>query len=330
MVTPKIFYEDLLDGFELRERIDKELEFEQDYLNHVRKLLAVAQVDADVDADYSRPFSFSGGKVSPEVVLSALLDQVQDCVGIKRPVHCGLWPSGELGARTRRHGDTAIILVDVGLWFYLRFACQQVTLALEAITARPEQWGPDDASKDPGGLLRDYLHRYISGESNLRDSTRLTLLAGPRETLRRDLNRAALLYVVAHEYSHAISSDAELKTVVWSERNELASQAVENNADQLAANVLGATTFTSGPLAAVLGPVLTLCLQAFALRTQQANGLDPVNWTHLAPEIRAEIVQSMLITKHPMHEAVAIRFREWLWARLQYEELWGQGMEKAT
>lgn len=328
MLTPNNFYADLLDGFYLRERIDKELEFEQDYLKHVRELLA--STHADVDADYSRPFSFGGGKTSPEIVLSTLLDHVQDCVGIKRPVHCGLWPSGELGARTRRQGDATVILVDVGLWFYLRFACQQVALALETITARPEPWGADDASKDPGDSLRDYLHRYVSGESNLRDATRLTVLAGPRETLRRDLNSAALLYVVAHEYSHAISSNAELKTVTWSERNELASQRLENDADQLAANVLGVTMLTSGPLAAVLGPVLTLYLQGFALRTEQANGRDPVNWTHLAPEIRVATMQQMMTMKHPMHERVATRFQEWLWARLQYNEIFAQASEKAT
>jgi hypothetical protein len=179
-------------------------------------------------------------------------------------------------------------------------------------------------------VLRQYLDRYITGGSTLRENTNLHVMVGARESFRRDLNTSALAYIIGHEFSHAISSDEALSTVVWSEEGELKSQALEQSADSLAARVLSKEPFVRNPLAAVMGPMLVLHLQGFALRTQQDQGLDPENWTHLLPELRSAMMQEALGQRNPTLSATAERFRQWLWAAFDYDALFKRAVGKAT
>jgi hypothetical protein len=327
----KLEYNDHLDAFGLRSVLLRELALEDDYQKHVRKVLK-GVTHRDRTADYESPLAFCGGATAAETALDKVSQMVRTAAQRAnlppRQVFCGLWPSGTFQARSILGSHGGLIQFDVGLWFYLRFACQQVVRSLAAITGSERLWGPDPPAENSGRILHGYLDDYIRDGGFLRERTRLFVMRGPREAFRRDLNFLSISYVIAHEYGHIVADEPGACSPVastWSEESETTSQRREYEADMCAFRILHEPQFSTNRLAAAMAPVLVLLVHAFALRTQATVGRTMPNWTHLAPEVRAYFALLQMAPENSPTHTASERFRQWLWKALDLEALFRTG-----
>jgi len=316
-------YDELIEAFDMRLRLEQELALEDDYQSRVQATLLNAGLN-ELHDQYDLPLAFSGGGVAGQLVLSGIADNLvagsSEGTGAA-PFFAGFWPSGDFGTTTMRVDEGAVVVVDMGLWFAVRFACQQVARQLTTITGATNPWGPD-ADDKAGEELREWLDRYVSDGVGLRDGTHLYLMRGPREDFRRELNLAAIYYVIAHESGHVVHAIPLPASAGWSEQAEVKSQWAESQADKVAFGALTRPPCSLSPLSAVMGPMLVLTIQGFALRRRIAAGDQPMHWTHWAPELRAFAAQAFLTEVNPALKPYAQAFQQWLWACLNYEQLW--------
>jgi hypothetical protein len=346
-------YEDYIDGFGLRSALDKELQFEDDYYDH---LVAILNEARHPTGGYTGAFSFTGGGGAAQETLRRIAEHLSSnaaIVGLPSvPLYCGLIPAGDFDVTTEEYDSGSVVRFDIALWFFLRLAAQQITEVLGSFSGEKE-WGADiDHPTEVGALLRDRLNNYISLGHPLRYKTQLRVMHGPREKFRRDLNLASVAWFVGHEYGHAILGGNEWKPTrgsiaeraliwdiqgvrkgsdleqIWTEQAEILSQGIEYQADACGCALIQIPSFRSHPLALAIAPMLGLTLQAFEFHAGRlARKRKGQAWTHATPELRAYLSTEIMARTSSRVAAVrttADNIREWLWDSLQIDRLFAE------
>lgn len=318
-------YEEYLDVFGLRAALQRELELEDDYQEHVQGILRRADREY-LASRYRGSTAFCGGGTAAEAVLRQLADSMPGAalsVGLPgRRIYCGLVPAGDFSVTTKKVPAGGIVLFDVALWFFLRLASQAVASALGAVTGSSE-WGPDNQGGVPPGLrLRERLDGYLRFGEPLRQDTWIQVMQGPRDDFRRALNLAALAWILGHEYGHLLQPDQAPPPECPDSRSaELGSSVNELAADRCADRLVRSSAIGVDPLAAASASTVVLAIQAFALRTNHALGRREPCRANDVPEIRTtmslEAIGAAAETRKS-YEA-ATRLRKWLWTELGTE-----------
>jgi hypothetical protein len=333
-------YHDYLDAFDLRTQLERELNLEDEYSNVVARILGDAGL-RDLTARYSHPMSFSGGSDAPAVVFAAITDgffvSPAEKFGMPvRPYFCGLVPSGRLSALTKLTSSGGLTFFDMGLWFYIRFACQQVALELFRLTGQ-EKWGTEGDRAGSIASLVDGLTRYASGVDTLRTNTHVFVINGRREAFRRALTLTCIAWVMAHEYAHmGIAAQPDLypggHQEQWSEQTEMSKFRLELEADQRASRLVAAALpeMPDGALLVELAGILVLFLQALVQHTEVIAGVDAPTWTHPAPELRAEgCAEGRGLDPDPERDAVARTFLNELEVDFHLQDLMRADLESS-
>ena len=340
-------YEVHLDRLGLRRRLEQELALEDDYAAHVHSLVGEAGLEDQRDF-YQGPEACYGGGSAAQLILRRLASdmpvQAQQVKAVSIPskdqqyevkaftipareIFCGLVPNGDLGVVTEPHPSGGVIYFDVSLWFFLRFASQQVASALASITDDPF-WGADNNEPNPGVVLGDYLDGYVRRGRPLRGDTRLRVMRGQRELFRRDLNRACVAWTIAHEYGLLVAAATEPETKYVSppggnEEAEVLNEWKENQADLCACSIVQPSILLAMPLACMMAPTLVLSMQAFILKTSHKEGIFGQLSPHLDPEIRACAAAHIAFPGYVESiQKQGERFRVWLWDALGTEQMY--------
>jgi hypothetical protein len=329
------FYDDAVDSvYDGREALVDFARQELDYREFIKRTYREAGHRNQVKLiDKTAGFAF--GSPNPRSDLAFIGSEVEHGARLAGldvpPAVVGAWPEYGLNARVVSTGDGALILLNVGTPPLLRVAAAFSTYAIGSITG-DETWGHDSANTD---FLVDQFQRLTVANLDrvdVRRTSPVVALLGPREGLRRALLLGGLLYLVAHEYGHVAQGHRSLAAPTaalvaraimepTSESHVLRSQREELEADGWALSILdalekeGRERRGDGQALNVIhmGMVMVLGLQSASWWRSLVSGSEEYGWTHPPPDVRLGV-----LPEFELHapSSVTQRFAEWLWDTL--------------
>ena len=339
----------------MEERFETEMRLEDEYHAIVRSIIHDANADAEL-AFYEGPEAFTGGAKAGWDLLHMIASQVQQAAintGLPGlPLMVGIWPDPQMNARSVEIDGGVLAYINTGLLVMLRMACQYVVSSLQAIDGA-EHWGPDAESQEK--LSTAFLSRidaYRAGEDPRVKST-VRVIRGERELFRRQLNYLGIVYVVAHEYGHALARRyvdyfwptaqhetprdppaLSVKSLMQprSEEEEVSSGWYETLADSIAFRIMSTPPLIGEGLsvATLMAPSVVMGMQSALWWKDRAEGKDEFAWTHPLPDLRMWEPISVLA---PDDESMLSRqghvFLDWLVPFLRLGEARALAIEQA-
>lgn len=339
----------------MEEHFETEMRLEDEYHAIVRSIIHDAGADAEL-AFYEGPEAFTGGAKAGWDLLHMIASQVRRAAintGLPGlPLMVGIWPDAQMNARSVEIDGGVLAYVNTGLLVMLRMACQYVASSLQAIDGA-KHWGPDAESQE--NLSTAFLSRidaYRAGVDPRVKST-VRVMRGEREMFRRQLNYVGIVYVVAHEYGHALARryvdyfwptaqreaprdppTLSVQSLMQprSEEEEAGSGWYETLADLIAFRIMSTPPLIGEAISVVtlIAPSVVMGMQSALWWKDRAEGKDEFAWTHPLPDLR---MRAPILELAPDEESMLSRqghvFLEWLVPFLRLGEARELAIEQA-
>lgn len=315
----RVLYESALDD-EARARLETERRIEDRYRAMILGILRKGGVEPEEIATmYSDWNAFSGGWDNLRSALEHACEDVAEAAshtGAEVPaIYCGPWPARALSSRCERTEYGNLILLNTGFWIGIRRFAQAIAESTEAILGTgfggPDVTPPDKIAAEMARMMNQYVsHGDVDAES------RVVVMAGPREVLRRRVTLGAICYVIAHEAGHLAQkrpwrggwrddnlefqklvspSEASQGPDPSNERDVTRAYSRESIADLIASEILRQPPFSPAPgarMAQALGAMAALALMAADWWRRAAFTDEDLGCSHPVAEHRMAMVAS--------------------------------------
>jgi hypothetical protein len=288
-------------------RLKEELDLEDTHRDNISNALLEGHAPEEILASYNAWNAFAGGAANLLTIIERSTEDVRaaaSTTGADVPeIYAGIWPERSLNAQTLRTQFGGVILIDTGLLAALNVFLDAVARSLGHIFRDP-QFGSDVSSQEQVANILDWLLIKCQAGIDVRFQSDSVLSSGPREQFRRQMNWAAVCYIVAHEAGHVANSrpwrggwldDNQLFQVgrgtphPTNEVDVVSAGASENIADSIACRILRQPPLCTSDepfLAQAFGAISVLALQNAIFWRRAAVTNDRLGWTHPYPEGR--------------------------------------------
>ncbi len=152
------------------------------------------------------PGAFIDGTPPMNALIAPLAKELERAAGEwslahPRPLHVGVFPTGEFNALATPAGDGVLLLINEGLMYFAYQSMETFGLST-TIVFGDKHIGPVMSKDEATGQLADVVYSYLSKGSSA-SARHLPMTGGLRGSYVNHLATSIHRFVVAHEYGHA-------------------------------------------------------------------------------------------------------------------------------